>query len=155
MIHAIAYLAFIIIVSHWLRLELGRKDLSLSKYFSWIIGAVALPIFASFLDSAYGGKFGNFLLHSVGGGAASTLMFFYLIKTFEFKINWRLQLAILFTFVSALGALNELAEYAFELLGLGPFSFDTYDTWRDFVANTSGALITWLLIRSYLFFRRG
>ena len=44
-----------------------------------------------------------------------------------------------------LGVLNELAEYLFELLGMGIFSLDTHDTWRDFVANTTGALLTWAI----------
>jgi len=48
-----------------------------------------------------------------------------------------------------LGIVNELAEYAGELLDVGKFSFDTHDTWRDMVANTTGAAVVWLLLTSY------
>lgn len=154
MIHAFLSLVFIFAVGNWLKSELNQKNVSLRKHWPWVASAVGLQLTGALLAEIYDGKFGNFLLHGLGGGAAATVLFFYLIKTFHFKTNWRLELAVVFMFVSTLGALNELAEYIGELVNLGIFSFDSHDTWRDLVANTAGMFITWLGIRVYLLSRR-
>lgn len=62
------------------------------------------------------------------------------------RLNWRLGLLALFMFTSALGVINELAEFAAELLNLGIFTYDRQDTWRDLAANTSGAVLTWAIV---------
>jgi len=57
-------------------------------------------------------------------------------------------LLVLFAFVCMLGVLNELAEFLFELITPLTFSVDSQDTWRDFVANTFGAALAWMIYKS-------
>ncbi len=45
------------------------------------------------------------------------------------------------------GCINELYEYLADVLGLGVYSWDRFDTWRDILANTLGAVAAWLLVR--------
>lgn len=152
MIHAILYILFIIPFTAWLGYEL-KKKYSLKQYWKWIAAAFVTGVVGSLLAEIEPEKFGNFLLHA-SGGVASTFLFVYLLKTLKLSFNWRLTLVILFAWVSMLGVMNELAEYFLELAGLGPFSFDNHDTWRDFVANTTGAFTAWaalkLILRSKL-----
>ena len=145
MFHAVSYAIFMVVFAKWVEFEMGRK-FNLQEYWLWIGAAVASAIAASIIDQIVGGKTGNFILHGLGGGAASAFMFTYLIKTFEFRLSWRVLLVALFAFVSMLGAMNEILEYFLEELGVAIMSIDTHDTWRDFVANTLGALIGWVAI---------
>lgn len=142
MIHAIAYIFFILPFTAWLGYELKRKY-SLRTHWGWLAGAFFIGIIGSQVFRIYPDMLGNFLLHA-SGGASATLLFIYLCKTLDIDFNWRLATLALFAFVCMLGVLNELAEYFFELLGLGLFSFDSHDTWRDFVANTTGGGIAWI-----------
>lgn len=143
MIHALTYIAFILIFTTWLGYEL-KRDYSLKKHWQWIAGAVVTGLIGSFIYNEFSpDKFGNFILHA-SGGVSAVLLFIYFTKTLKISFgNWRITLVVLFAFVSTLGVMNELAEYFFEFMGLGPFSFDSHDTWRDFVANTTGAAIAW------------
>ena len=145
MIHALAYIVFILPFTAWLGFELNKKY-SLKQYWKWLAAAFTVGIVGWLVSSSGSDVFGNFLLHA-SGGVAATLLFVYLLKTLKLKFSWRLTLVILFAWVSMLGVLNELAEYFFELLGFGPFSFDNHDTWRDFVANTTGAFTCWALLK--------
>lgn len=91
---------------------------------------------------------GNLIYHAVGGGVTTTLLFVYLLKTYKLQYNWRVELVLLYAFVSSLGVLNELAEYAGEYATkVGLFSWDSHDTWRDLAANTTGSVAAWLLYR--------
>lgn len=143
MIHALAYVAFILVFTTWLGYEL-KRDYSLKKHWQWIAGAVAAGLVGSFIyNEFFPDKFGNFILHA-SGGVSAVLLFIYFTKTLKITFgNWHITMVMLFAFVSTLGVMNELAEYFFELMGLGPFAFDDHDTWRDFVANTTGAAIAW------------
>lgn len=149
MLHVFLSMVFIAVVTKWIVFE-TKHTVSLTRHIFWVLAAFAAQLLASILSLAIGGKTGNFVLHSVGGGAASTLLFFYLIKTFGIKVSWRVQIVLLFAFVASLGALNELVEYAIESwLGI-IMSFDSHDTWRDLVANTSGAYLCWAMIKFLL-----
>jgi len=147
MMHAILTLLFIFVLTRWLRYEYPKKRVDALKHWQWIAAAGLFQIFASILSVIFEGTVGNFLLHMIGGGVASAFMFGYLLSVLKLRVNWRVEIVLLYAFVSALGILNELAEYGAEFFGLGPFSLDAHDTWRDFVANTSGALIAWALIK--------
>ncbi len=120
MIHAIAYVLFILPFTAWLGFELNRQY-SLRTHWRGIAGAVLTGIIGSQVFRIYPDVFGNFLLHA-SGGVSSVLLFIYCAKTLDLdlKANWRLTTLVLFAFVCMLGVLNELAEYFFELLGLGP-----------------------------------
>lgn len=141
MVHAIAYILFILPFTAWLGFELNLKY-ALRKYWKWLLATFVIGIIGSLVSQIYPTKAGNFLLHA-SGGAATTLLYIYVLKTLKLQFNWRINIVALFAFVSMLGVLNELAEYFFELLDMGIFSIDSHDTWRDFVANTSGAFVTW------------
>jgi hypothetical protein len=145
---AVLTILFVLAASQWLGRELHRK-ISLTRYWKWLAGAAVLQLGAQIVSNQMSDQLlGNILLHTVGGGVASACLFFYIIYTFEIKINWRLQLLALFMLVSTFGVMNELWEYSFELLHLGKYSFDTHDTWRDLASNTGGALAAWLSIRT-------
>ena len=146
MIHAVTYILFILPFTAWLGFELNRKY-SLRTHWKWVAGAFLTGLIGSLIYNTYPNKTGNFILHA-SGGVSSTLMFIYLLKTLNLKLNWRLTILFMFAFVCMLGVLNELAEYFFELLGLGPFTFDKHDTWRDLVANTTGAFVAWGIYES-------
>ena len=147
MIHSFLTLCFIITITFWFNLEFPKLKTRWQNQWGWIAAAVIFPLVGSLLDLSLGGKVGNFMLHAVGGGITSALIFKYLSNRLSIRLNWRLGLAALFMFTSALGVLNELAEFAAELLNLGIFTLDRQDTWRDFVANTSGAILAWLIIK--------
>ncbi|HET7673618.1 MAG TPA: hypothetical protein VFK11_03855 [Candidatus Saccharimonadales bacterium] len=151
MIHTILYVLFIIPFTVWLGYELKVKY-SLSRHKIWIILAVITGITGAFTFKIKPDMVGNFLLHA-SGGVASAFLFVYLLKTLKLRFSWRMDLVLLFAFVSMLGVLNELAEYLFEFLGFGPFSFDKHDTWRDLAANTTGALVCWTVIKAASYIR--
>ena len=138
--------SFMAVFVWWLQYEFKRK-VSLTKYWSWIAIALVIQGLSGIAFGIIGGKAGNFVYHAVGGGVVTTLLYVYLKRTYGLRFNWRVELVLIYAFVSALGVLNELAEYAFEMLNLGLLSFDSHDTWRDFVANTSGAVAAWLVYR--------
>lgn len=146
MMHTILISVFIIAITLWIRFEFPNLKTTWRDHWVWALAAVVFPLIGSLLDLAFGGIIGNFMLHAVGGGITSAFIYKYLSSLLNIKLNWRLSLVGLFMFTSALGVLNELAEYAAELLNLGIFTFDRHDTWRDFVANTSGSILAWAVI---------
>lgn len=109
----------------------------------WLILTLLLSVAGLALSelSTSGQGLGNFLMHAVGGGMATACTYLYITKNLNVTINWHLNVALLFMFVSSFGILNELLEYYAELVGAGIFSLDSQDTWRDFVANSSGAFL--------------
>ncbi len=147
--------AFLAVLLGWLRLEFNKK-VSYKKHWLWLLATLVVQQIAAFVFMAASDRVvGNFYYHAIGGGVASTLMFVYLLKTFSLRFSWRVELVLLYCFVSALGVLNELAEYAGEFIfGNGTFSWDSHDTWRDFVANTSGAIVAWSIYKLCLLLAR-
>jgi hypothetical protein len=138
----------IIAMCGWLQYELDVKP-NYRKYLGFAVSAVVAVVLASvFFQIYHDNYFGNFVYHLVGGGVMSTFFGLYILKTFKIQLNWRLEIVLLFAFVSMLGVMNELLEFGLETLRLGIFSLDTHDTWRDLLANTTGALMAWLLYKS-------
>lgn len=146
MIHAFATAIFTLIFALWLSFETKRKA-DFRKYIGLIATALISPLLASVASATIGGQAGNFVLHAVGGGVASGLVFVYFIKSFDIRVVWRFEGALLFAFVSSLGVLNEFAEYFIEACFGIIMSVDTRDTWRDFVANTVGAFVAWVMLK--------
>lgn len=140
MIHLIGHLICALGLLRWLCWEL-KKPFKPTNHVQWLVFTMLFSLAGLVLSelSPSGQGVGNFLLHAVGGGMATASTYVYILKNLNLNINWRLNIALLFMFVSAFGILNELLEYAAELAGLGIFSIDSQDTWRDFVANSSGA----------------
>lgn len=151
MIHALAYVVFILLFTSWLGWEL-KKKYSLRAHWHWIAAAFVTGLIGSYIYGQTLDKFGNFILHA-SGGISATFLFLYFRETLKIKFtNWRVALLLLFGFVSTLGVLNELAEYFFETLGFGIFSFDSHDTWRDLVANTTGMAVAYTVLKLFRLF---
>lgn len=148
--HSFLYVVFILLFTPWLGFEL-KKKYSLKAHWPWIAAAFVIGVVGWQLSHINPEIFGNFLLHA-SGGVASAFLFVYLFRTLKLKFPWRLTLVLLFAWTCMLGVLNELMEYSLEFLGFGPFSFDNHDTWRDLVANTTGAFTAWAIIK--LIFRQ-
>lgn len=147
--HLVAPILFALLVTWWLGSELGHRHRPLRAGWLWLAGATALQILAAILADAYDPyALGNVLLHAVGGGCVAALLFLYGMYTLRVSISWRLQLAMLFCFVSVLGTLNELLEFGMELLNIGVYSFGARDTWRDMAANTGGAVAMWSIVKA-------
>jgi hypothetical protein len=148
MIRALMTISFMGVLLWWLQWEF-RKKVSLKEYWYWLVAALVVQAIAGIIFAVIDDRIkGNLLYHGIGGGVTTTLLFVYVMKTYRQKLNWRTEAVILYCFVSALGTLNELAEYAAELLTRdGAFSWDSHDTWRDLTANTVGALLAWLMYR--------
>ncbi len=146
MLHFIGHLVFALGLLKWLTWELN-KPFKPKKHVQWLVLTLIFSIAGLILSelSPSGQGIGNFLLHAVGGGMATACTYLYISKNLDVRINWRLNFALLFIFVSAFGIVNELLEYAAELADMGIFSLDSQDTWRDFVANSSGSFTVLLL----------
>jgi hypothetical protein len=148
-------LLFGLVAAAWLRFEL-KKNFSLLDHIGWLAAAMTFGLLGSVIYTLNDNMAGNFLLHAIGGGMASVCLYLYLARsTGGPKLHWRLELIALFMFVCTLGVLNELAEYAAELTTDVIMSIDTHDTWRDFVANTSGALLLWAILGTQRWLRTG
>lgn len=143
-------ISFMAVLLWWLQWEFKQK-VSLKKYWKWLVAALLIQGVASIISLNVTDRVtGNFFYHAVGGGVAATLLYIYLLKTYWVSYGWRVEVVLLYCFVSALGVLNELAEYAGEfVIRVGFFSWDSHDTWRDLTANTLGAVIAWLFYRLY------
>ncbi|PLS81350.1 hypothetical protein CYG49_02350 [Candidatus Saccharibacteria bacterium] len=134
---------------HFLAAQLGIKGVTLASY-RWLAAAVVVLLAAIAIYFSNENMTTNFVLHAAGGGVVSSLLYAYGVRSLQVRLPLAIDLLALFALVSMLGVLNELAEFALDLLGYGPKSLDRMDTWRDFVANTTGALIGWALIRLFV-----
>ena len=153
MVHAFLITLFAFTALKYLSWELSKKT-DYKKHLWFLVAAVSCTFFAYLLTAYYKDRAGNFLYHAIGGGVASSFLYRYLLKQFKCKLNWRLELITLFAFTCSLGVLNELAEYALELMHFATLSFDTHDTWRDLAANSFGALTGWLIYRLAVHFAK-
>lgn len=147
MLHIVGHLIFALGLLRWLTWEY-KKPFKPSQHIVWLFFTFLFALLGLLLSelSTGGLGIGNFLLHAVGGGMATACTYEYLRRNLGVKFSWRVELVFFFMFVSAFGVLNELLEYAAELSGLGVFSLDSQDTWRDFVANSSGAYVVLMSI---------
>lgn len=153
MTHLLAHLVFAVGLYKYLSWELN-KPFEPTRQWPWlaVTGLLSITGLALSFLSTGGLGIGNFLLHAVGGGMASASTYEYLRCSLKLNFSLRLQFVGLFFFVSGFGVLNELAEYVAELSGYGIFSISSQDTWKDFVANTSGAILFWsilLIVRKF------
>lgn len=146
--HVLFHLIFAVGLLWFLSRELGFK-FAPKKHLKWLVYGVVAGVIASLVSYFYFNKIGNFVLHSVGGGVVTALTYQYLRLHAKLKFKWYVDLIILFGFVSSLGVLNELYEYAIELMNIMVSSWDTHDTWRDIVANTTGAFTAWAIIKIF------
>lgn len=135
-------------------INVNWKSLIASKSSIFLLIALLLPMFWQFIPHDFKElRWVNFLQHGVGGGVAVALGCLYMIGHFKDKLeffNSRIfQMVFIFMCVSSLGVLNEILEFTFDALRIGIYSNDRYDTWFDLVANSTGALATFII---YQFF---
>lgn len=116
---------------------------------SKILLVAGLLYFASFyLPSPHVGGYDiKFTTHFVGGGLFSGFLWLYLKRSLKSKMPIWLELASLYFLVSGLGVANELFEFFMDQVGVA--SIESWDTWWDFLANTSGVLLFWTGYRIY------
>ena len=146
MFYALATISFFLLFTKYLSWELN-KNISLRNHYGWLIAIGVASVSAVTVSYYMNSMMGNFVQHTIGGGMAVGIGFFYLKQQFKTTYNWRIELILLFGLVSALGCINELAEFAADNLGFGIFSFDRQDTWRDIAANSLGAVLAYVLIK--------
>ena len=148
MLHLTFHLVFALVILRWLSYEF-KKPFKPLKGIIYLYLGLLLSITGWVLSSLdlIGASVGNILLHAVGGGMATSLVYEYLLNNLELKLNIRIEFAGLFLFVSAYGVINEISEYFGELIHYTIFSLDSQDTWRDLVANTTGAIIAFTIIK--------
>src|SRR4051812_9202399 len=110
MMHALLILIFVVTITCWLSFEFPNQKIAWQRQWKWVVVASILPVIGSTLSLFYGGKTGNFVLHTLGGGVAAACIFRYLSGILNLNLNWRLGLIGMLVFASALGVVNELAE---------------------------------------------
>lgn len=112
----------------------------------WLYAACILFAISWYLPSPLiEGRDTSFVTHFVGGGIFTALLWIYLKRSLGLNWHWALELAALFGLVSALGAINELAELFLVKTNLATITLD--DTNWDILANTLGALLAWLVYK--------
>lgn len=92
-----------------------------------------------------------FTTHFVGGGLFSGLLWLFLKKQMGWKFSPLMEWISLYALVSALGVVNELFEFTIVETNL-VHNLNGADTWWDLVANTSGAMLFWLVYRMTMAF---
>jgi hypothetical protein len=125
--------------------EFGKRFQPL-QHFGWVIGGVPIGVLAMLAYRFFDSKTANFISHAVGGGMVSIMSYQYCKAHLQPRWSWRVDFVVAMMAVATMGVLNELAEYAAELARISVFSFDTHDVWRDFAANSLGAIAMWAII---------
>lgn len=124
----------------WLQKQ-GKKE----RPYRWLLYAACILFFISwYLPSPLiDGQDTSFVTHFVGGGVFTALLWVYLKKAFRWRTHRVAEVASLFALVSALGAVNELAELYMVQTGIATILLD--DTSWDIFANTVGAAAAYLV----------
>jgi hypothetical protein len=87
----------------------------------------------------------TFQQHFVGGGLYCACLYFYLKQIMSWKVSWIIDLLLLFAFTSAIGVANELLEFTLTKLNLAQIG--TGDTDWDLLANTTGAITGFIILK--------
>jgi hypothetical protein len=128
----------------------------------FLFSAFCMPLIWPFMDNDFLHlRWVNFLQHMIGGGVAVGFIGLYLLSSFKEIFNleisniktFLLEMIFIFMLVSAFGCLNELLEFYLDLLNIGIFSADRYDTWFDIVANSSGAMSVYFTYKLIFFLK--
>lgn len=124
---------------------LKKYGYTVEKKYRWLLYASCLLFFVSwYLPSPLiDGMDTSFTTHFVGGGIFTGLYWWYLKASLKWQAFWLLEAFSLYALVSALGCVNELAEIFMVKAGLATITLE--DTSWDIVANTAGALATYMV----------
>lgn len=93
----------------------------------------------------------HFMTHFIGGGLFSGVLWLYIRQSFGWRPSWFVEAVVIFTLVSTLGCVNELAEIVMKELSL--VNLTLTDTSWDILANTLGAVLMWVTARIFALFR--
>lgn len=128
-----------------------KENIKINSNLIYLVFAFILPLIWIFIPlELRDNRFINFLQHSIGGGVAVGFVGFYLIQSLDslwpLLKKFPIQFIFVYLLVSGFGVANELLEFLLDTFGVGIFSADRYDTWFDLFANTSGAIIIFLVL---------
>ena len=91
----------------------------------------------------------------IGGGLAIGLVSFYFINSLKINFpifkNYIFQILFTYALVCMFGVSNEILEFFFDVVKIGVFSADRYDTWFDLTANTLGAAFIFLILKVFFY----
>lgn len=113
----------------------------------WLLPVIAAGLFIiSFQlpEIAISNQTDTFTQHAVGGGVYCALLFVYFSRLYNWQLTLPVQALLLFAWVSAFGAANELFELALNQLGLAQINLQ--DTNWDILANTVGAYVGYAIL---------
>lgn len=130
-----------------------NKEPKVDTNLLYLIFAACLPLIWIFVPKSLAGvREINFIQHFVGGGVACGFVSIYFIKSlrqnYPLLKNFIFQIFFVYALVCMLGVANELLEFSLDVLKVGIFSSDRYDTWFDLTANTTGAILLYLIYYS-------
>lgn len=92
----------------------------------------------------------NRFLHGVAGGVLALFVCFIVVRDFNFRLN-KIQFFIFAVLlVTALGVVNELAEFTCQNFFGQIMAESIEDTWLDLVSNTTGALISAFILAPFI-----
>ncbi len=126
-----------------------RQEVGLNFLQHFLGGGVACGLVSIYLIK-------NFLINSFGLQLKFSQSSSYNLKVdSKTKSDTKLRLSpgqwflisglIFFSVASVFGVANELMEFLLDLLTQKQYSRDRWDTWIDFLANSSGAALIWLI----------
>ena len=123
----------------------------LKKVISSLVSILVLSLVTQYIASVIPNPdIANRFLHSVAGGVLALFVCFIVVRDFNFKIN-KIQFFIFaILLVTALGVVNELAEFICHHF-FGQIMADSIeDTWLDLVSNTAGALVSAFILVPFI-----
>ncbi len=134
-------------ISHSSRLKNRRAP-------SWLPLLAAALFFLAFFtpDIHISKETSTFQQHFIGGGVYCACLYLYFQKLFAWRFNFAISFILLFAWTSAFGVANELLEFMLTKLKLA--NIDTGDTDWDLVANTTGAIIGYMVLTFNKILRR-
>lgn len=126
------------------------KFLGDQKSYRWLLLVACAVFMVSWLlpSPRVDGMQTEFVTHFVGGGVFTGLLWLYIKLVKKWRAAWWVEAASLYALVSSLGVLNELFEFMLYHLDLMPNGI--IDTSWDLVANTSGALLVFVIYKLVL-----
>lgn len=142
---------FVLVVTASLPLWIGNigRYLGVTKLHdapAWMpVLAGIVFVFAFFIPEIHViGDTDTFQQHFVGGGAYAALLYVYCKQTFGWRLTPLASFVLLFAWVSAFGAANELLEIAMNELSMTNIYLG--DASWDLLANTVGAFCAYALL---------
>jgi len=124
-------------------------ETKLHKANPWLpFAAGVLIVGSTFLPNIHiSNETSTFQQHFVGGGMYSACLYIYAKQLFGWRLQWLLDLIVLFAWVSAFGVANKLLEFTLVKLHLAVI--DTADTDWDLLANTLGGFFGYLILYKF------